>query len=281
MAQTMTGATTVGRVNRRFLLLALILASLSAVLAYVALQNTGGGTASTNEIPVVVAKVPIPAGTRITSDMLELRNLPTGAVGDQSVDNLAGLVGQVARYPIAANEQVLLTKVVNTTIASNDALSYVLKDGMRGEAVHVDIVSTAGGLVLPGDHVDVLWVPFKNAPSFLLLSDVEITAVSQKIVNVAPAAPGVQNQTGGPPNKAANGDRTRASDASPQPDAVTVTMMLTSDQSKALFCADQQAARSDGAIRLAVRSFGDHAPANVDAPPCPPLSLMQQFGLAP
>lgn len=279
MAQTMT-STAVGRVNRRFLFLALILAVLSAVLAYVALSNRGsGGTASGDEVPVVVAKVPITAGTRITADMVEVRYLPTSAVGDQAVGSVDGLVGQVARYPVAANEQVLLSKVVNTTIASNNALAYVLPGGMRGQAIHVDQLISAGGLVLPGDHVDILWVPFKGAPGFVLLSNVEVTAVSQTIVNVAPAAPGVQGTQ--PGSQPANGDRTRTSDASPQPDAVTVTMMVTPDQGRSMFCAEQVAAKYDGAIRLAVRAFGDNAAANVDAPPCPPLALMAELHIGP
>jgi len=51
MAQTMTG-TAIGRVNRRFLLLAAILAVLFGVLAYVALSDSGGegGSATGGEI---------------------------------------------------------------------------------------------------------------------------------------------------------------------------------------------------------------------------------------
>ncbi len=276
MARTMSTAA-VGGVNRRFLFLALILAILSAVLVYAAISRSGsdGGGASAVDVPVVVTKAAIPAGTRITAEMLHVREFPATSVGDQAFSSVDAVVGKVARYPIAANEQVLLSKVVTSTAGIDNAIAYVLEEGMRGMAVSVNEVISVGGLVLPGDHVDILWVPFKGAPSFTLLSDVEVTAVSQSVVDVVPAAPGLQEEQS---EEAATGEtegqRARASEAEPQPKAITVTLMITSEQTRALFCAEEYARQFGGGIRLAVRSFGDATPANIDAPPCPPLDLM-------
>jgi len=275
MAQTITNAA-VGRVNRRFLLLALILAGLSAVLAYTALSGSGGGgSATANQIPIVVAKVPIPAGTRITAAMVELADFPESRVSASAIDNLDLVVGQVARYSLEPQEPVFLSKVVSTTITGKIALSYVVEAGMRGEAIKVEQVVTAGGLLLPGDHVDVLWVPFASGPAFTLLSDVEVTAVSQTIVDIQPVAPGVQ--AGATPAPAGTGNRVRASDAEALPEAITVTMLVSPGDSKTLFCADSFAQQHEGTIRLAVRSFGDSAPAQVDAPACPPIDLFLEF----
>ncbi len=276
MAQTMTG-TAIGRVNRRFLLLAAILAVLFGVLAYVALSDSGGGTVTSDGIPVVVARVPIPAGTRITGDMLQVVDVPSSAVGDQPFTVAEAVVGQVARYPIRANEPLLLGDVVNTTVAASDALSYVVPEGQRGLAVNVEQVVAAGGLVLPGDHVDVLWIPFKGAPAFRLLSDVEVTAVSQTVVDIAPVAPGVQSDDPATAQPTDN-QRVRTSDAPALPEAATVTLLVSPGESATLFCAEDFARKSEGSIRLALRSFGDTAPANIDAPPCPPLDLMLELG---
>lgn len=277
MAQTMTTGA-VGRVNRRFLLLALILAGLFAVLAYTALSDSGGGGggATTDQVPIVVATVPIPAGTRITDTMVELADFPEDRVSASSISDVGLVIGQVARYNIEPQEALYLSKVASTTITGENALAYVVEAGMRGEAVTVEEVVTAGGLVLPGDHVDVLWIPFSGGPVFRLLSDVEVTAVSQTIVDIQPVAPGVQ--TGTIPTPAAGvPSRVRASDALAQPDARTVTMLISPDDSKRLFCADQFAEAHEGRIRLAVRSFGDGAPAQVDAPECPPTDLFLEF----
>jgi Flp pilus assembly protein CpaB len=278
MAQTIT-TTAAGRVNRRFLLLALILAGLSAVLAYAALSRSGEETSSgAGEIPVVVARVPIPAGTIIALEMVEVRNIAQRGVGEGAFIATDDVVGRVARYPIAPNEQVLSSKVVGTSIGVSRALSYVLPDGSRGLAISVDQVIGAGGLVLPGDHVDVIWIPFAGAPAFTLLSNVEVTAVSQTIVDVAPVAPGLREEDPAAGGAAAEEqERVRASDSPPLPEAVTITMLLSPAQAVTMTCAENYAHKNDGHVRLAVRAFGDEAPAQVDAPPCPPLDLFLQL----
>jgi pilus assembly protein CpaB len=272
MAQTITTAA-VSRVNRRFLLLAIILAVLSAVLVYAQMSHSGSTeTSSAGSISVVVAKGAIPAGTRMTADLLEVRSVSPDSVGFQALSNPQQAVGQVVRYPLAAGEQILSSKLVDTTVSSSDNLAYVLEGGKRGVAITVQQVTAAGGLILPGDHVDVLWIPFSSAPAFVLFSDVEVTAVSQAVVNVAPAAPGLQTA----PGQQTAGPRTRISDSKPNPDATTVTLMVTPDQMTVLLCATNFAQGNGGATSLAVRSFGDTAPVAPNAPPCPAADLLRQ-----
>jgi pilus assembly protein CpaB len=267
MAQTMTG-TAAGRVNRRFLFLALILASLSAVLVYAAISrsDSGGGGTSAADVPVVVAKAAIPPGTHITAEMLEVRHVPAAAVGDLALDDIDVAVGEVARYPIAANEQVLLSKLVGgPDTASNDVLSNVLEGGMRGMAIQAEAVIGGGGLVLPGDYVDVFWVPGDNVEvledhegAMLVAENVEVVSVEQTIVDLPPAAPGVvdDDETASPP--ASDAQRVRGVDEEPIPEAVTVTLMLTPEQAARVFCAE-----TGGEIRLAVRAFGDATPSGL------------------
>jgi len=275
MAQSAISTTAAAsRVNRRFLFLALILAALSAVLVYTALSRSGGGSGGGGDTPVVVAKSTIAPGTRITGDMVELRNLPSSAVGFQGLGSMDSVVGQVARYPITEGEQVLTSKLVNTTSASNDTLGYVLEPGTRGMAIAFNEVAGAGGLVLPGDHVDILWLPFQGAPAFILLSDIEVTAVDQTIVDVAPSAPGL---VGNGQDAQQPSGRTRTSDADPQPKATTATLLLTPEQTTTVFCAENYAHKSNGELRLAVRSFGDTSPLQPNAPTCPPIDLFRQF----
>lgn len=273
MAQTITTAA-VSRVNRRFLLLAIILAVLSAVLVYAQMSRSASKeTGSAASISVVVAKGAIPAGTRMTADLLDVRSVSPDNVGFQALSDPRQAVGQVVRYPLAAGEQILSSKLVDTTVSSSDNLAYVLEGGTRGVAITVLQVTAAGGLILPGDHVDVLWIPFSSAPAFVLFSDVEVTAVSQAVVDVAPAAPGLQQD----PGQQTAGPRTRISDSKPNPDATTVTLMVTPDQMTALLCATNFAQANGGTTSLAVRSFGDTAPVAPNAPPCPPADLLRQF----
>jgi len=264
MAHSVTSAA-VGRVNRRFLLLAFILAILSAVLVYAAISRSDdGGGSGAGEIPVVVAKAAIPAGTVITAGMLDVRQIPQTDVGDQAFSTAEGVIGQVARYPIAANEQILLSKVVGGTETLGSAvLSNILEQGMRGMAITTSSVVGAGGLVLPGDHVDLLWVPSEieedHPGSFLVAEDVEVLAVKQTLVDLPPTAPGLQE--GG--DEGTVTQRVRGSEAEPIPDATTLTLMVTPEQAQMIFCAE-----AGGTLRLAVRAFGDTTPSGVPPAAC-------------
>ena len=277
MAQTITTAA-VSRVNRRFLLLAIVLAILSAVLVYAQMSRSGSkGETSAGTVSVVVANGDIAAGTRITSSMVEVRSFTEDNVGFQALSVPEQAIGQVVRYPLTAGEQVLSSKLVNTTVSSSDNLAYVLPAGTRGLALHIDQVTGGGGLLLPGDHVDLLWLPFTDGPAFVLFSDIEVTAVSQSVVDVVPAAPGLETD----PAQQSTGPRTRISEGTINPDATTVTVMVTPEQMITLLCASSFAQGNGGSVTVAVRSFGDTAPVAPNAPQCPPMDLMRQFQAQP
>jgi Flp pilus assembly protein CpaB len=269
MAHTATNAA-VGRVNRRFLLLAFILAVLSAVLVYAGISRSGGESTSAGEVPVVVAKAAIPAGTKIDSSMVDIRQIEETDVGDQAFSTTDAVVNQVARYPIAANEQILLSKVVSgTTTLGSTALSNLLEEGKRGMGVRVEAVVNGGGLVLPGDRVDILWLPEKVdgdlSGAALIAENVEVVAVQQTLVDLPPTAPGAQPQDAEVTPVPANGSsRVRASEASANPEATTVVVHLTPTEAAQVFCADSSA----GEIRFAVRAFGDDSPSGLTAGTC-------------
>jgi Flp pilus assembly protein CpaB len=272
MATITTAA--VSRVNRRFLLLAIILGILAAVLVYAQMSRSDskGGT-SAGTVSVVVASSDIAAGTRITAAMVDVRSFTEDNVGFQALNNPQQAIGQTVRYPLAAGEQVLSSKLVDTTISSSKNLTYILPAGTRGVAIRIDDVTGAGGLVLPGDHVDIVWVPLSDGPAYVLFSDIEVTAVGQAVVDVAPAAPGLQQDT----TETTDGQRIRISEGSPDPDATTMTLMVTPEQMTALVCSAAFAQGNGGSTTLAVRSFGDTAPVAPNAPACPPTDLLRQF----
>ena len=167
----------------------------------------------------------------------------------------------MTRFPLVAGEQVLPNKVVNLSgrsTALGRSLSFVIPEGKRGFAVTVSQVANAGGLVLPGDYVDILVIydvefpkpgstDRQTADSFLVqtvLQNVEVLAVSQGIVDVVPQPPG---------GAVAEGEqRVRNSEASPDPEARTVTLALSPQEAQRLYLAE-----GNGRIRLAVRPYGD------------------------
>jgi pilus assembly protein CpaB len=276
MAQSAT--TTAGsRVNRRFLFLAIILGVLAAVLYYAGTSGSGDKSSTVSDVPVVVAGETIAPGTRITEEMVQVQDYSEANAPFQSIASAELVVGQVARYPINQGEPVLSSKLVDTTLTNNDALSYVVEPTKRAMAVKFSEIIGVDALVLPGDHVDVLWIPATNAPAYVLLSDIEVTAVKQTIVDIAPAAPGLAVE-GEEPAEPGTTDRTRVSDAAAQPEAGVASLLLTPEQAVNMFCAEHFAEKNNGEVRLSLRSFGDTGPVEPNAPVCPlPPDLLLQY----
>lgn len=270
MARSVTSVAA-GRVNARFLLLAFLLAVISGVLVYAGLSRSGGdGGSSAVAIDVVVAQQPIAVGQRITADTLSIRELPVDAVGEGPLNSIDDVIGKQALVPIAAGEPVLSAKIVGSdTVATEDAIAFVVEAGQRGMAINVDRVVSAGGLVLPGDHVDVYWVPDDRSTlktdhqgALLIAENVEVLAVQQTLVGIGPTASGVTSDTA---NDAATAGSERVRDPSAQnePDATTLTLLLNPTQSARIFCAE-----AAGRLRLAVRGFGDETPAGQQQATC-------------
>lgn len=266
MAQTMTAAS-IGRVNRRFLFLALILAALSAVLVYPLLtRSSDSGSGAAVGIPVVVARTNINAGQTITAELLEVQQIPETVVGALAFSEIDAVTGEVARYPIVAGEQVLVSKIVGSSISVSDTtISNFIESGKRAMAIRTDPILSAGGLVLPGDYVDVFWVP-ENSPkdvpgAQIIAEDVEVISVDQTIVDIPPTAPGFLED--GEEALIGHDARVRGSEEQPIPAAVTVTLMLSPDEVQRVFCAEQT-----GVIRFAVRGFGDHSPTGIAPVEC-------------
>lgn len=269
MAQSLTSGS-MSRVNRRFMLLALILAALSAVLVYAALSGSsgsdGGGAVASN-VPVVVAQVDIPPGAPITADMLGVATIPEALVIQGAFASIDSVVGETARYPIAINQQVLLSDVVSGPgTASNDVLVNILVSGERGLAIKTEPVTNAGGLLLPGDFVDVYWVPSDPDGDVegaqLLAEDAQVVAVEQVIVSLPAAAPGLFEDGEEPPASSPD-DRVRSFEEDPIPGAVTVTLMVNTEEIQRIFCGEQT-----GTLRLAVRAFGDHGSTGLQPVDC-------------
>lgn len=152
-----------GRTNKTLIFLGLFLGLVSAVLVVVYLSRSGddGGSVSPGAAtPVVVASKDIAAGTRVTEEMLTIKDVSAEAVVPGVFTDTADVVDQVTRVPVVAGEQVLPSKVTATGAAigdvENPALALVIPEGQRAVSVRVDNVIAASGLIRPGDYVDVI-----------------------------------------------------------------------------------------------------------------------------
>jgi pilus assembly protein CpaB len=154
-----------GNSNRTLLIFALVLGLLCAILVGVYLSGQGGsdsnGSTSSATLPVVVAIQDIPPLTVVTDTMLTVKNVPADVAVIGAFANPVDVVGQTTQVQVTAGEQVLPSKVTSVVSASNlygnnAPLSLLLPPGTRAFAIEVSQVASAGGLIRPGDHVDII-----------------------------------------------------------------------------------------------------------------------------
>lgn len=245
------------RPGRSLLLLALLFAIVAAVLVFLALNRNDGGdekTAASATTKVVVAGEDIAARTTLDADMLKVADVPTDSVLKGTFSDIDDLDGQVTRYPLISGEQVTATKI-GVQKDDETGLSFVFPQGMRAFSIQVSEESSVGGLILPGDLVDIIGILDEGTvgidKAVTLVQGVEVLAVAQEAQEAIPAA----RPTGTPTPSAVTGTLgERPEDVEANPKARTVTLAVTQEQAQLLALV-----QAKGELALALRSFGDKA----------------------
>src|ERR1700752_4096676 len=175
---------------------------------------------------VIVAAKDIPARAPITSDMLTTVSRPSSAVDPDAVTDTKTIVGSLALITIPAGATITSSKIGRP---ADEALPVRLSPGMRAVSIETDKVKGGGGLLQPGDLVDVIAVPQKNTseppPASTILRGVRVLAI---------------------------GDTLEYSSATPSPNesnSTTITLEVTPAQADLLAMAD-----INTTLRLALRS---------------------------
>lgn len=153
---------------------------------------------------VLVAKAAMGIGERLTAANLEWQDWPEGAVRPEYVtstampDAPAQLTGAVVRFEFFPGEPIREAKLVRS---DQGYLSAVLGQGMRGVSVGVTAVSSAGGFVVPNDHVDVVLTTATEMgqQSQVILSNVRVLAIGKRLGEMGVTGTEVgQDPTGSP-----------------------------------------------------------------------------------
>lgn len=266
--------------NRAVLLVAAVFGILSAVLVFAFLSSQSANKAG--EVPdfvggsqiVVVASRDIAVGQTIKSDMLTTKALSPTALLPGTIGNADDIIGKVATAPIFTGEQVITAKV--TTYEGQNTLAYKVPAGMRALSIQVPHEAwNNGGLLQPGDRVDVLAVTVleqvdaltgQERPQVLagiIAEDVEILAVSQTVIRTIPNTDAKKNTSGSATTGTdGHSDAGAAQAVSPDDEAqtfqeaISVTLAVTPEQAAKILIVD--AMKDDTAqYRLMARQKGD------------------------
>jgi len=257
--------------SKTLLLLAIVLGLVTAVLVGIYLKGLDSGGSSASGGPtlnIVVAAQDIPALTRITGDMVTVKALPSDSVLAGTFHTTNQVVGQVTQVDLAAGEQVIAPRIAPTgeaaqeTLGANTPLSLVVPEGKRAFSIYSSRVAAVGGLVRPGDYIDVVLSGAKTgegSQDFLtpgaacyLLQDVQVLAVDENLKGAS--ASGEANAITAAPNAG---------------DAHSTTVAVTADEAWWLAAA-QQNVSGDGVgnqLWIVMRPFGEHGQ-NANLPLC-------------
>lgn len=259
-----------GGQNRAYLALALVLGLIAAILIGVFLSQAGGGSGggtTVNTVPVVVAAKDIPAFTRVTEDMVVVKSLSVDSALSGAFASTDKVVGQVTQVPVAAGEQLLPTRVTSTDVAlanfgGNAPLSLIVPSGKRAFAIALSEVGSVGGLLRPGDFVDVILsgsaVGATGGKTLLtpgsacfIAQDIQVLAVGQTI------------------KKSGTDDANSIAATGPDNAAKSATLAVSPDEAWWLAAA-QQSVNQQGVgnqLWISLRAFGDRG-ANASLPAC-------------
>ena len=147
-------------------------------------------------VDVLVAAHSLPAGTLMkdedfTKKAVLSADAPKGAMTD-SPDTRPGLSGALLRHYLDAGNILMTGDVLNPR--DRGFLAAVLAPGARAISVGVDAITGDGGLIWPGDRVDMILtqeLDQKDLPlakrfvSETVMSDVRVVAVDQRIAQGA------------------------------------------------------------------------------------------------
>jgi pilus assembly protein CpaB len=250
MARTLAGAGP-ERTNRLILIGAIALAVVAAVLVFASLSSLGGGggngIAGGSKV-VVVAAQDIKAGTKITSDMVTTAVLPDKTLVDGAVVDKQAVVGLTTLYPIYKNDQISSPKLGQTE-SSACGFRCTIPPGMVAVSVPISETTSVGGLIQPGDYIDItaLYTKGNGDSASSLLQNVLVLAVGQNA-----AKPTARLDSSGQPLPAQDSAVVGPDNQDPNNKAKTLTVAVNPQDVATIALATDQ-----GKVYLSLRPPGD------------------------
>ncbi len=227
---------------------------------------------------VLTAAVDIAPRTTITPQMLRVVDVPVTLKVPQAMASPADASGKVTKLPISQGEQLLGSKLFGDREESG--LAFVIPPGKRAVSVAVNEVLGSGGMIVPGDFVDVVGVidtkPSDSVPQFGLSAPTptkgDITAMAQYVLQNVEVLAVAQQLEGDPPpastqDRALDGIAPNRAQSQPvkqqpqaQPSARTATLAVSPQEAERLVLAEDKAR-----IRLVLRARGDDSLLQLDS----------------
>ncbi|MDQ3031028.1 MAG: Flp pilus assembly protein CpaB [Myxococcota bacterium] len=143
--------------NAKALLAAVAAAAAGIVMLFLYMQRFEDEASGGAPVRVIIATQDVPLGTAISESMLGSRDLPLSYVEDRHIPmtDAQRIIGVRVTSGVRAGESLLWSDLATTSDQSRD-LSSLVRSGQRAITIRADASTSFGGLVRPGDRVDVL-----------------------------------------------------------------------------------------------------------------------------
>lgn len=153
-------------------------------------------------VDVLIARTDIPMGQVLSTKEVGWVSWPEQFAGGPYIRRtdrpgaLEEINGAIARYPFVANEPIRDEKLIRG--ATSGFLSAILPEGKRAVAISIDSrgSATAGGFILPNDHVDVIATHRDNEASERTGADAYVSKTILKNVRVLAIGQRIQEKDG-------------------------------------------------------------------------------------
>ena len=148
---------------------------------------------SIDTVSVLVAAKDVPMGTTLDAGSVAWRDWPKDSVSAKFIsrtsgsDPEAGVIGSIARASFFEGEPINEAKLIRS---DRGFMSAILPEGKRAVALKIAADTSAGGFILPNDHVDVIMTRRTDqgsagtGPEYTtetILNNVRVLAIDQTI----------------------------------------------------------------------------------------------------
>jgi len=143
--------------NRTALLAALVVALVGVALFGLYMKRFEEDVTGGEMVSVLMVSRDLLPGDSLTEQALAYREIPTRYVESRNVrrEDLPRVMGVKVGQALRANQSLLWTDLATSGQETRE-LSNLLREGMRAMTIQVSGTSAFGGLLRPGDRVDVL-----------------------------------------------------------------------------------------------------------------------------
>lgn len=182
---------------KRRIVAALVAALLTVVAAVLLLSYVAGAdrraAAALEPAPVLVVVEPVARGTAAESlgVSVEVREVPSSAIAEDAVSDVADLAGRVAAIDLVPGEQVLAARFVDPS----DLQSAQVPAGLQEVSIQLNAERVYGGRPAAGDTVGVFVTDTDARTTKAVVNNVLVTRVQGGLQAPTPTAANAEEET--------------------------------------------------------------------------------------